>query len=185
MIAGLADRLGRAGHVVNIRHLKPRMVAAWRGQAEFVVVDPHGKPPRGAVLSLMKILAWLMEEWYFSLFQEKQETLLLCDRYYHDILVDPKRYRFGAPSWMAKLIGCLMPRPKLWILLDASPEVLRARKQEVSWQESSRQCHAYRDFIRERNPFAIVDASAPLDHVIAEAERAIAETIIRHEHNET
>jgi hypothetical protein len=61
--------------------------------------------PRSALTSLAKILVWLMEEWYANLFWDKKGTLLICDRYYHDLLVDPRRYRYGGPAWAAKLVG--------------------------------------------------------------------------------
>jgi len=88
------SRLKPAGLAVKMRHLKPRMVAQLHGPQDFIVVDPHGKPPRGVFLSLVKIWIWLFEEWYSTLFQEKRGTLLICDRYYHDLLVDPVRYRY-------------------------------------------------------------------------------------------
>jgi thymidylate kinase len=181
VIAGLVDRLNQDGRAVKMRHLKPRMVAQLRRQPDIVVVDPHGKPPRGASLSLVKIVVWLMEEWYATVFHEKKDTVLLCDRYYHDLLVDPRRYRFGAPLWTANLIGRLMPQPRLWILLDAPAEVLQARKQEVPLEETARQCHAYRTFVGGLRDHVIVDASHPLDDVLRNAERAINEAVLKDE----
>jgi thymidylate kinase len=173
VISGLMERLNPAGLAVKMRHLKPRMVAQLRGQPITIVVDPHAMPPRGAFLSLVKIAVWLMEEWFFTLFQEKSRTLLICDRYYHDLLVDPVRFRFGAPMWTARLIGSLMPRPKLWILLNAPADVLQARKQEVAPEETARQVGAYLTFVRSQPKHVIVDASQPLDKVIADAQHAI------------
>ena len=172
------DRLHPDGFVVKMRHLKLRMVAQLRSNAMTIVVNPHGKPPRGAFLSLIKIWIWLFEEWYAYFFHEKKNTLLVCDRYYHDLLVDPKRYRFGAPIWIAELVGRLMPQPKFWVLLNAPAEVLQARKQEVTPEESARQSSAYLMFIRKRNAHVVVDASQPLDSVIADVERAINEAVI-------
>lgn len=183
MIDGLVVRLNRGGHVVKMRHLKPRSVARLRPQSEMIVVDPHGKPPRGALLSLGKLAIWIIEEWYVTLFHEKRGTLLMCDRYYHDLLVDPRRYRFGAPLWTAKLVGMLMPRPKLWILLNAPAEVLRARKQEVTPEETARQCVAYLGFIRKQQEHVIVDAARPLDKVIADVECAIKRVVMENEGN--
>jgi thymidylate kinase len=156
-----------------MRHLKPRLVIPQRGEAVTIVVDPHGKPPRSALVSLAKIFVWLMEEWYANLFQNQKNVLLICDRYYHDLLVDPKRYRYGGPQWAAKLVGKLIPQPRLWVLLDAPTEVLRARKQEVPLEETTRQHQAYLAFVRNQRNHAIVDASQPLDKVIADAEHAI------------
>jgi len=178
VIDGLMGSLKCEGRTVKMRHLKPRYVAQLRDQPEVIVVDPHAKPPRGTFLSLIKISVWLVEEWYATLFHERQETVLIFDRYYHDLLVDPRRYRFGAPVWTAKLIGKLMPRPKLWILLDAPADVLQARKQEVTPEETARQCNAYRAFIRLQREHAVVDASQSLDKVIADAARAIEQALI-------
>jgi thymidylate kinase len=138
-----------------------------------IVEDPHGKPKRSALVSLAKILVWLMEEWYANLFQDQRETLLICDRYYHDLLVDPIRYRYGGPAWAARLVGELMPQPNLWILLDADPDVLQARKREVPLEETSRQRTAYLAFVRDQKYYLIVDASQPLDRVIADVANGI------------
>lgn len=177
------SRLEAGERAVKMRHLKPRMVAQLRGQQIAIVYDPHGKPPRGAFLSLVKIVVWLGEEWYSTLFQEEKETLLISDRFFHDLLVDPRRFRFGAPLWTARLIGMLMPQPRLWILLNAPAEVLQTRKQEVAPEETERQCKAYLDFIRTRPKHAIVDASQPLHKVIADAEHAIKEALLEGEGN--
>jgi len=177
VIRGLMDKWKFQQRTVKMRHLNPRYVAQFRGQQEVIVVDPHGKQPRGAFLSIVKIVVWLFEEWYFTLFHENQRMLIICDRYYHDLLVDPLRYRFGAPRWTASLIGKMMPHPRLWILLDAPAEVLQARKQEVRPEETARQCQAYREFIRTRRHYSIVDASQPLDKVIADAQQAITAVV--------
>jgi thymidylate kinase len=178
VIQGLLRKFELCGRAVQMRHLKPRMVAQMLGRPNAIDTDPHGRMPRGTLLSLVKIAVWLVEEWYANIFQEKSGTLFLCDRYYHDLLVDPVRYRFGAPLWTARLVGKLMPRPKLWILLDAPAEVLQARKQEVTLKESARESHAYRVFVRKQRKHAIVDASQPLDKVIADVETAINGAVI-------
>lgn len=177
VISGLLERLRPAGLSVKMRHLKPRMVAQLLGQPVTIVTDPHGKPPRGTFLSLVKIGVWVFEEWYTTLFQEEKNTLLISDRYYHDLLVDTKRFRFGAPMWTAKLVGCLMPKPKLWILLNAPAAVLQARKEEVAPEETARQCVAYLAFIQTRRHHAVIDASQPLNKVISDAENAILQAL--------
>lgn len=183
VISGLLERLHPAGLSVRMRHLKPRMVAQLRGQPVTIVTDPHADPPRGAFLSLVKIGIWVFEEWYATLFQEGKSTLLICDRYYHDLLVDTKRFRFGAPMWTAKLVGWLMPRPKLWILLNAPASVLQERKQEVAPEETARQCEAYLAFIQTRRHHAVIDAAQPLDKVIADADSAILRALSGAGHN--
>lgn len=172
--------LHSSGRDARMRYLKPQIVIPPRKGAT-INPNPHGKPPRRIFTSLAKILVWLVEEWCANLFLDKRNSLLICDRYYHDLLVDPKRYRYGGPLWAAELVGMLMPRPGLWILLDAPAEVLQARKQEVPLEESSRQRDAYLAFVRNRNDHAIVDASQSLDGVIADLEHVIFQALIESE----
>ena len=59
------------------------------------------------------------------------------------MLVDPRRYRYGGAMWLARWVGKIIPKPDLWILLDAPAEVLQKRKQEVPPEETARQRRAY------------------------------------------
>jgi thymidylate kinase len=173
--------LDQAGRVVAVRHLRPQIVMPKRGAGVTIVVDPHGKPPRSPLTSVVKIFVWLIEEWYSHLFHDERKTLLICDRYYHDLLIDPRRYRYGGPMGAARVIGKLMPRPDLWILLDAAADVLQARKQEVPQQETERQRSAYLDFVQCQKNHAVVDAAQPLDNVIANVELILTEALIEYE----
>lgn len=177
VIHGLLDKFAHEGYVVKVRHLKPFLFIPQRGEPSAIVVDPHGRPPRSALFSVAKIIVWLFEEWYVNCFQDRNETLLICDRYYHDLMIDPKRYRYGGPQWVAKMIGWLIPQPRLWVLLDAPAQVLQARKQEVSLEETARQRQAYLAFVRNQRSYMIIDASQALDNVIADTKHAIIETI--------
>lgn len=177
MIDGLLPSLYAQGRSVKMRHLKPCIAFPRRGEARGPVVDPHGKPPRSALVSVGKIILWLAEEWYAALFQDKKGELLICDRYYHDLLIDSRRYRYGGPRWVARLIGALMPRPRLWLLLDAPAEVLQKRKQEVPLEETARQRQAYLNFVQKQRNHAVIDASQALNKVVADTENAITEAL--------
>ena len=95
-------------------------------------------------------------------------TLVLHDRHLIDALVDPKRYRYSGPAWLLRLIWRFVPKPDLVILLDAPPEVLQARKQEVSFAESARARQAYRSLVASIANGHIVDAAKPLEQVVSE-----------------
>lgn len=183
VIHGLICKLTESGHSVKMRHLKPRFVSLQRSEPGAVVDNPHGKPPRSALVSIVKILAWLLEEWCANLFQDERAPLLICDRYYHDLLIDSKRYRYGGPQWIARWVGKLIPRPDMWILLDAPADVLQSRKQEVPLEETARQRLAYLAFIEKQQKHAIVDAAQSLDRVIEDTEQVIQGLMIRDEGN--
>ena len=181
VIAGLMDKFNAIGHVAKMRHLKPAIIVPRRGCEAAVNVDPHGQTPRSILTSIAKILVWLLEEWYSKLFQDDKKELLICDRYYHDLLVDPRRYRYGGPAWAAELVGKLMPKPKLWVLLDAPAEIFQARKQEVPLEETVRQRQAYIAFTQKQPKHMVVDASQPLGKVIENVSDAILKVLLESE----
>jgi len=103
--------------------------------------------------------------------------LILFDRHYYDLLVDYKRYRYKRPLRMIKLLAKLIPRPDLVILLDAEPEVFYTRKQEVSFQEVSRQRKAYLKLVNGLSNGWVVDASRSLEEVADEVENMILASV--------
>lgn len=95
----------------------------------------------------------------------REGTLVLCDRHYYDLLVDPRRYRFKGPRWLAKLMFALLPKPTILLLLDVSPEEIQRRKQEVSPEETARQVAAYRELVAGLKFGAAIDAGREPDAV--------------------
>jgi thymidylate kinase len=78
---------------------------------------------------------------------------------------------------LAKLVGRVFPQPDLVILLDAPPEVLHARKREVSFEETTRQREAYLELVHQLPNGHVVDASKPVHEVVADAERIILDHV--------
>lgn len=165
-----------SGQVVCF-HLRPRVLGSWmQNNPKAPVNDPYGKPPRGWVTSVAKVLYFLFDYWigYFGRLRYiTKEKIIIFDRYYHDILVDPRRYRYGGPMWLARLVGKTIPEPDLFILLDAPPEILQSRKQEVTFEETARQRGAYLELVQGMKNGVVVDASQPLDDVVADVNRVI------------
>jgi thymidylate kinase len=155
-------------------HLRPRLLGGTQS-SQIPNIDPHGQPARGSMASTLKaIYLWVdyalgyVVRVYPRLAASK---LVIFDRYYHDLLVDAKRFRYGGPRWLARLIAYLIPLPNLILILDAPANALQARKQEVSAQESARQADAYRDLAVSaamRGRAALIDASLPLEEVVKE-----------------
>lgn len=76
--------------------------------------------------------------------------------------------------WLARLFGVMVPTPNLWILLDAPPEVLQARKQEVPFAESARQRQCYIALIKKLKHAVVVDASQEFEQVFSATYAAIS-----------
>jgi thymidylate kinase len=65
----------------------------------------------------------------------KKGQLVLVDRYYYNYHLDPVSVKYHGPRWLLALAGALFPKPDIVITLSAPPEVLLARKQELSGKQ--------------------------------------------------
>ena len=141
----------------------PPLLSLFR-QRKRTTNQPHGLPARSLPTSLMRLGYWFayhMLSFVGLRLALARSTLVLYDRHFVDILVDAKRYRYGGPAWTLHLLWHLIPKPDLVVLLDASPEVLQARKQEVPFEVTARQCQAYLSLVRTLRNGRIVDANQP------------------------
>lgn len=100
--------------------------------------------------------------------------LSLFDRYIHDLLVDPRRYRMSHLRWWMRLMLKAAPAPDLLVVVSAPADVIQARKQEVSCEETVRQVAAYEALAQTmRNAVIIHNTGAPeeaADAVLAQIE---------------
>lgn len=182
-----------AGKSTLIDSLHKEMDGAFRRTARFhlmpgllrrqgdggPVTDPHGKPPRSWPGSLLKLayywLDYTLGYWLKIRPLLVRSTLVLFDRYYDDLLIDPRRYRYGGPMWAARLLGRLILGPDLFLVLDVTKEQLLERKREVAPQELERQVRAYREFAANTPNAVLLDGSAPVEGVVAQARDALLE----------
>ncbi len=178
----LERRFARVFREVRVLLLRP-MLGRGGAREGAPVTDPHRLPPRGLLGSIAKLFYLLVD--YSTIYPwkwrqrgaPKDRGIIIFDRYYHDLLVDPRRYRYGAPLWLARWIGNLVPSPDLWILLDAPPDVILARKQEVSRDELARQRKAYFAFAGDRDNAFTIDATKPLEDVTQGVENLILDRL--------
>ncbi|MGO9515806.1 MAG: hypothetical protein ACLPND_02055 [Candidatus Korobacteraceae bacterium] len=163
-------------------HFRPMFRGQW--QESPPATNPHARPPRGPLVSILKLLYWLVDCWYGYMFIIRAarggSRLVLFDRYLPDILIDPKRYRLPKPSLrFARLVVSLAPRPDLCVLLDVPSEIVQQRKAEVSPEESQRQRLAYREMFRSLPNAFVVDAAAPVEYVVGKVKIAILQSVER------
>ncbi len=163
-------------------HLMPRLFR--RGKGRGPVNDPHGKPLRSLPASLLKLayywLDYTLGYWLRIRPALVRSTLVLFDRYYDDLLVDPKRYRYGGPMWAARWLRRFIPRPDLWLILDVPEDEILRRKQEVPLEEMRRQRNGYRSLAAELQNAVYLNGSQPPEMVAAQARKAILEFLQEH-----
>lgn len=144
--------------------------------------DPHGKPSRNSLMSLAYfIYHYLPFIWGWWIHVKPvlfKNGLVIIDRYYYDFFVDRQRYRLNLPQWIVRLGFVFVKKPDLVFCLDADPEILQARKKEVSFDECSRQRNAYRKLAEELSDGHVIDASQPLEKVVQDVQRIVLEYMV-------
>jgi thymidylate kinase len=182
-----------SGKSTLINHLQREIKGAFRRTAIFhlmpgplrkgangrPVTDPHGKPPRSLPASVLKLFYYLLDYnlgyWLKVRPGLVKSTLVLFDRYYDDLLVDPKRYRYGGPMGLARWLRRLMPRPDLWLILDVPEEEILRRKQEVPPEEIRNQREPYRRLATELPNAFLLDGTLPPEEVARQAREIVLE----------
>lgn len=126
------------------RYFAPGFLKRYRPKGEGSVTNnPHEGRQYGPTLIFAKLSLMLLEFCAGVPRLRQKHRLVLFDRYIHDILVDPRRYRMerlrGWMRWMLKA----SPNPDLLFVISAPADVIQARKQEVRPEETVRQVAAY------------------------------------------
>lgn len=171
IIEHLERELAPAFRRVHRFHLRPHFGLA---RENAPVANPHSSPSRGRLASTVKIALFLADYWLGWLrlvFPAKVRSgLVIFDRYYHDMLADPVRYRLPNGFSLPRAMACLVPRPDICLVLHAPPEKLVARKGEVSLVAARMLAIAYTQ-LANRLDAHLVDTDAELEKTLAEALR--------------
>jgi len=138
-------------------HLKPRVFGD-KGDGK-PVIDPHAKPEHRGLNSYFKLFYFMSDYifgYLFAIFPLKlKSSLIIFDRYYDDILVDPKRFRYGGSIRFAKFMQNFISKPDIYFILVADPDIIYARKKEVSFEELSRQIAKYKKLVDNKRYISI------------------------------
>lgn len=177
VIAGIGDGVAAGFTGCEAYHLRPELFR--KARAARPNCNPHGRSARGALVTFGKLAYLLAANWlgYLAKVRPRVErgALVVFDRYFPDGLVDPRRYRLPQScGWLVALVERALPKPDLYVVLEASARVLGQRKQEVAPEEAERQCRDYRRLAANLPNAVLVDAARPLATVVNEVvERSI------------
>lgn len=175
VINGMSQEVGRGFRRTMIFHWRPNILLPRNSRPP--VTDPHALPPRGPVISSLYLLGFILDYWIGYLFKIRyflsRGSLVVFDRYFYDVLVDPKRARFAGPQWFAGLLARLVPRPDLTLVLDANEHVMYARKGELSISELRRQRLEYSHLNVGVTAKATIRTDQDVHKSVAEATEAV------------
>jgi thymidylate kinase len=91
------------------------------------------------------------------------------------VQVDPRRFRYGGPNWLPRLLSRLVPSPDLVLLLDADENVILSRKRELSADETKRQREIYQRLKFPRAQTVIVNTACGEDLTLQQGSKAVVE----------
>jgi len=139
---------------------------------------PHAEEPHGRLLSLgLLAYNWLdffLGSWLRILPVRAKGGLVVMERGWMDIAVDPRRYHLDVPEKLVELFGRLLPGPDVVIVLQTDPEILAHRTGELPQEELSRQMALWRKIsFSPRTHRLALDASDGKEQLMDRAARAI------------
>jgi len=151
------------------------------GSAAGDPTDPHGRSPHGRWVSRAALLYYWMDfllgSWLRVLPTRARSGLVVVERGWWDIAVDPRRYRMQVSPRTVATLGRFLPPPDLVLILEAPVETLCERKGELPAQEARRQMEVLRRIVPRHMSRAYVDASRSIDDVAASARDAVFESL--------
>ena len=136
-------------------YLKPYILFQDR---RTIIKKPHDKKKSSYIVSLLRLLSWLVSYKIFFL-RKNNKKLYIFDRYAHDILIDPLRYKHNMSKGLTKIILSLFPTPDLWIFLKPSLDIIKTRKSELTYSESRRQIKEYSNFFKKKKNVLILNTN--------------------------
>jgi len=134
--------------------------------------DPRGRNPRNPVVSFVYLVYHWLGFWFgYSRFirpELRRGNTVVADRYAHDILLDPARFRLNLPDWLLRGMVRTLPRADVVIGLVAEPETITARKPELPPAEIA----AYQEKLKSVPGIVIINAEAAPEAVAEEVAEA-------------
>ena len=149
----------------NYFHLKPVKIK----KSSVAVSNPHGGTLYSPFVSYLKLIYlifqyninWILNIWPLKL----TPTIIIFDRFFDDILADPRRYRYGGSLKVVKKARLLIPKPTLTFVLLAETDVIYSRKKEVTIEELQLQLNRYSNLCEDFK-YKKIDVSNTVSQIV-------------------
>ena len=170
----LAKKLNKIFKKSKYLHLKPYILFQDR---RTVIKNPHDQKKSSATLSLLRLLSWLISYKIFF-YLKKNIKIFFFDRYAHDVLIDPLRYKHNLSETLTKFILKFFPKPNLWIFLNPPLKTIKARKQELPVNELGRQIQDYTQFFKNKKNVIKLNKNFQKEKVVMITKKTISNLIL-------
>lgn len=171
------ERVSGSFHGGRVQYWRPYLLPAmgrlkfWNPSEEITTnPQPHNHPEQNPFKSLIRFFYYLIDYvigYPMKIYWQKvRKNIIIFDRYYYDYLVDLRRYQFNIPSWLPRLFLPLIPKPDMVIYLDAEPEELRERKDELPLPELQRQVKEFKRILPVLPSANKVLTNRPIENIV-------------------
>lgn len=149
LVDRLTERASEGGIPVRRGHWRPGLIRPHAGRQRGPVRDPHERRARGPLSTIVRLVLFTIDQVLGLLGPWRRASrhgLLIVERGWFDMAVDPRRYRL--PAWASHLVlgvGRALPRAGLTVLLTGDPSILHARTGEIGTTETARQLERWRE----------------------------------------
>lgn len=154
----------------NYFHLKP-IKSKRSSDNNVMVIDPHKYPPYSKIKSYIKLIYFVYQYnfgWVKNIIPLKiKSSLVIFDRYYDDLLIDNRRYRYSGSMKIAKFVRLFIPKPDIYFILTTDSKAIYERKKEVPFEELERQIKVYKSLADGRRYFNI-DVNRSPEEIVKE-----------------
>ena len=151
---------------------QPRGAGSWRPDATACQTAARAAP----LLALLMYdwVDFFLGTWLRILPIKARGGLVVMERGWGDMAVDPRRYHLDVPSRIVEVLGRLLPGPDVALILYADPQLLRDRKAELPTPELARQLLRWRQIsFPRRTRRSFLDASLKPERLVDQAMDAL------------
>lgn len=178
LLGQLVEKLGPAFRRHQVFHFRPQLIKPGK-ETGRPITNPHAKQVRGTFASVARLLGLFLDFWAGHLLVTRpllaRSGLIIFDRYFHDILVDNRRYRYGGPLWLPRIFARIIPPPDLlFLVLDADSTVILSRKREVAPEELERQRASYAQLASQVCHSGLIKTDEGVTESVSAAARTVA-----------
>lgn len=175
---------------VYYEHLRPNKfpsIASLMGKKDEFngpALNPHSKKTSGPFGSFFRWSYYLLDYtvgYGIKVFPKKAFTscVWIFDRYYYDYRIDKRRTRVDLPDWVLKFGQWIIPEPDIIFCLGADPELIFARKPELTIDEVHRQVEKLKLFSLENKKAIWIDTSDSIEKSVEDVMLTINKLITK------
>jgi len=126
--------------------------------------DPHGAVAHGPMRATFRVMYYwcdfVLGTWFLVWPATLRGKVVIIERGWLDMAVDPKRYHLNSPR-LVRFLAHLLPSVDLLAVLDIPSQLALERKTELPALEIDRQCSEWRDLKIGYRHKILLDATKP------------------------